>query len=195
MGNWTPDTITYQELIRAGNLLDDVSRTYPFYLAYPLEDDPNGLGSPKDWQVERKWDGIRSQLIVRDDNLFVWSRGEELVTDKFPEYHPLAQIFPNGTVIDGEIFPFINGLPLSFNVLQTRIGRKNIIKKNIRICPVILMAYDLLENEGTDLRQTPLKERRALLEKILAENPTNGIIILSEIVEYNKIGRSGSCTC
>ena len=186
MGNWTPDTITYEELIRAENPLDDISRPYPFYLAYALEGEPENLGSPNDWQVERKWDGIRGQLIVRNENLFVWSRGEELVTDKFPEYHPLAHLLPNGTVIDGEILPFKNGLPLSFNVLQTRIGRKNVTKKILESAPVILMAYDLLEYEGTDLRQTPLRERRALLEKILAENPTNGIIILSEIVEFEK---------
>jgi len=186
MGSWTPDTITYEELIRAENPLDDISKPYPFYLAYALDGEPESLGSPSDWQVERKWDGIRGQLIVRDDNLFVWSRGEELVTDKFPEYLPLAHLLPNGTVIDGEILPFRNGSPLTFNVLQTRIGRKNVTNKILESAPVILMAYDLLEYEGRDLRQTPLRERRKLLEKILAENPTNGIIILSEIVEVKK---------
>ncbi|MEL7222253.1 MAG: ATP-dependent DNA ligase, partial [Bacteroidota bacterium] len=103
MGNWTPDTTTYEELIRSENPLDDSSRPYPFYLAYALEDEPNSLGPATDWQIERKWDGIRGQVIVRDDEVFVWSRGEELVTDKFPEYKSLAEILPNGTVIDGEI--------------------------------------------------------------------------------------------
>jgi len=186
MGNWTPDTITYEELIRADNPLDDISRPYPFYLAYALEGAPEDLGSPNDWQVERKWDGIRGQLIVREDNLFVWSRGEELVTDKFPEYHPLAELLPNGTVIDGEILPFRDGLPLTFNVLQTRIGRKNVTKKILESAPVILMAYDLLEYQGQDLRKTPLRERRRLLEKLLEEHPTNGIIRLSEIVKFDQ---------
>lgn len=182
MGNWTPDTTTYEELIRSESALDDISRPYPFYLAYALENEPASLGSVDDWQIERKWDGIRGQVIVRDDNLFVWSRGEELVTDKFPEYHPLVELLPNGTVIDGEILPFKDGNPLTFNVLQTRIGRKNIIKKILECAPVILRAYDLLEYEGKDLRQTPLRERRQLLEQLLVEYPTNGIIKLSEVV-------------
>jgi len=184
MGNWTPDTITYDALIRAENPLDDISRPYPFYLAYALEGAPADLGKPAEWQVERKWDGIRGQLIVRKDNLFVWSRGEELVTDKFPEYHPLANLLPNGTVLDGEILPFKDGKPLTFNVLQTRIGRKNITKKILESAPVILMAYDLLEYEGKDIRETPLRERRVLLEKIVAENSLKKIIKLSKIVDF-----------
>jgi len=106
------------------------------------------------------------------------------VTDKFPEYHPLADLLPDGTVIDGEILPFRDGKPLSFNILQTRIGRKNITKKILDAAPVILMAYDLLEHEGKDIRTTPLQERRRLLEKILEENNTDGIIILSEVLEF-----------
>jgi len=185
MGNWTPDTVTYEELIRSENPMDDISRPYPFYLAYALDGEPEDLGSPKDWQVERKWDGIRGQLIVRDDHLFVWSRGEELVTDKFPEYHPLAEILPNGTVIDGEILPFRDGKPLTFNVLQTRIGRKNVTKKILESAPVVLMCYDLLEYEGKDIRTTPLGERRRLLEKIVAENHSD-ILLLSEVIDFKK---------
>ncbi|MFK8103899.1 MAG: ATP-dependent DNA ligase [Saprospiraceae bacterium] len=183
MGNWTPDTITYEELIRSENPLDDISRPYPFYLAYALENPATELGNPQDWQVERKWDGIRGQLIVRESNLFVWSRGEELVTDKFPEYHPLASILPDGTVIDGEILPFREGSPLSFNILQTRIGRKNITKKILAAAPVILMAYDLLEYQGEDIRTTPLRERRNLLQQLLLEIGPQDIIILSEVLK------------
>jgi len=190
MGNWTPDTITYDELIRSENPLDDISRPYPFYLAYALDNTPESLGSPNEWQVERKWDGIRGQVIVRQNNLFVWSRGEELVTDKFPEYHPLADILPDGTVIDGEILPFQNGQPLSFNVLQTRIGRKNVTKKILESAPVILMAYDLLEYEGKDIRTTPLGERRKLLEKIVKENDTKGIVVLSKVLDIEEWGEA-----
>ncbi|MEM6964236.1 MAG: ATP-dependent DNA ligase [Bacteroidota bacterium] len=184
MGNWTPDNTTYEKLIRSHNPLDDISRPYPFYLAYALEDEPTTLGSPAEWQVERKWDGIRGQLIVRDDNLFVWSRGEELVTDKFPEYHPLAELLPNGTVIDGEILPFKAGKPLTFNVLQTRIGRKNVTKKILESAPVILMCYDLLEYKGKDIRQSPLEERRQLLEKIVSESGSE-ILLLSEVIDFD----------
>lgn len=182
MGNWTPDTITYDELIRSENALDDISKPYPFYLAYALENEPITLGSPDEWQVERKWDGIRGQIIVREDHLFVWSRGEELVTDKFPEYDPLAKILPNGTVIDGEILPYRDGKPLTFNILQTRIGRKNVTKKILETAPVVMMCYDLLEFEGKDIRSRPLKERRRLLERVVNENP-NEVLLLSEVIE------------
>lgn len=186
MGNWTPDTTTWDELLLSDNPLDDISRPYPFYLAYALEDVPESLGSEKEWQAERKWDGIRGQLIVRNKELFVWSRGEELITEKFPEYHNLAAQIPDGTVIDGEILPFDGTLPLSFNVLQTRIGRKNVTKKILESAPVILMAYDLLEYDGEDIREKPLKERRALLEKIVANCDSDGILMLSEIVPFKK---------
>lgn len=185
MGNWTPHTITYDQLINSASATDDSSRPYPFYLAYQLEGELADLGMPDEWQAEHKWDGIRGQLIVRNGELFVWSRGEELVTDKYPEYAPLAELLPDGTVIDGEILPFAEGKPLSFNILQTRIGRKTVSKKLLKDAPVVLMAYDLLEYEGEDIRSRPMSERRELLEKLLAENDAQGIIQLSPIVRWN----------
>ncbi len=184
MGNWSPDDTTFQELIHSDNPLDDISKPYPFYLAYQVENDISDLGDPAHWQAEYKWDGIRGQLIVRKDEIFVWSRGEELITDKFPEYAPLAKLLPNGTVIDGEILPFKNECPLPFQLLQTRIGRKNITKKHLEQAPVILMAYDLLEWEGQDIRQQPLATRRQLLQNLIAQHPANGTLRLSEAVEF-----------
>ncbi|MEM6726388.1 MAG: ATP-dependent DNA ligase, partial [Bacteroidota bacterium] len=184
MGNWTPDDTTFHDLVISENALDDLSKPYPFYLAYALEEEPETLGSPEEWIAERKWDGIRGQVIIRSEQLFVWSRGEELVTDKFPEYTPLAKIFPSGTVIDGEVLPFKEGKPLSFQHLQTRIGRKNVTKKVMENAPVILMAYDLLEWEGQDLRETPISERREKLVQLLNDYPTGGIVTLSEQVQY-----------
>ncbi|NJC28166.1 ATP-dependent DNA ligase [Neolewinella antarctica] len=185
MGNWTPNDTTYADLIHSESATDDISRPYPFYLAYQLEQEPGELGAPDEWQAEHKWDGIRGQVIVRDDELFVWSRGEELVTDKYPEYEPLARLLPNGTVIDGEILPFRDGLPLGFNVLQTRIGRKKVSKKLLQDAPIILMAYDLLEIEGEDIRPRPMSERRELLEKLLRENDTEGIVEISPVVKWS----------
>ncbi len=182
MGNWQPDETTFEKLILTENPLDDISRPYPFYLAYALEGDPQELGDTIEWQAEYKWDGIRGQLIVRESQLFVWSRGEELVTDKFPELSVLAELLPNGTVIDGEILPFKNGEPLSFQLLQTRIGRKNVTKKILDKAPVIIMAYDLLEYEGKDIREISMAERRQLLEKILSKNDTAGLIRVSPTV-------------
>lgn len=185
MGNWTPSDTTFKELILEKDPLEDVSKPYPFYLAYALEEEPHELGDTGEWLAERKWDGIRGQLIVREGELFVWSRGEELVTDKFPEYHPLADILPDGTVMDGEIMPWKDGRPLSFQVLQTRIGRKNITKNILKKAPVVMIVYDLLEWEGLDIRQKPLRERRALLEQCLKDNPSGGILLLSETVPFD----------
>lgn len=185
MGKWDPATVDFQALIIEPSDSDNLSRPYPFYLAYQLDKSTEEIGTPAEWQAEHKWDGIRGQLIVREGELFVWSRGEELVTDKFPEYHPLAQLLPNGTVIDGEILPWKDGRPLDFNDLQTRIGRKNVTKKILEKAPVTLMAYDLLEWQGQDIRQQPLAERRKLLEELVSNHPSGGILQISPTVNYS----------
>ncbi len=185
MGDWTPEKTTFQELVLGEDPLDDISRPYPFYLAYSLESDPQSLGDTCEWIAERKWDGIRGQMIIREQEIFVWSRGEELVTDKFPEYHILRNLLPSGTVIDGEILPYKDGLPLSFQTLQTRIGRKNITPKILEKSPVIMMAYDLLEYEGKDIRETPLQARRELLEKIVKKSKAKHVLKLSERVPFD----------
>ena len=164
MGNWDPSTTTFYNLVIEQRKTDLVSKPYPFYLAYPLEGVVEDLGEVSDWFIEHKWDGIRAQIIVRNHEVFVWSRGEELVTDKYPEFHPMPGIIPNGTVLDGEILAFPRGNIGSFNDLQTRIGRKNITKKLLNDTPVIIKAYDLLEWQGKDIRNSPLEKRRKLLE-------------------------------
>jgi DNA ligase-1 len=186
MGNWSPDETDFQDLIFSEDPLDDISRPYPFYLAYALEDGPEDLGSEADWLAERKWDGIRGQLIVRESQVFLWSRGEELVTDKFPELAPLAKLLPGGTVLDGEILPFKEGRPLTFNDLQTRIGRKNVTKKILEKAPVILMVYDLLEWKGEDIREWPLSQRRKQMEDLLGEYPSQGLLLLSETIPFQQ---------
>ena len=186
MGNWTPVSTDFSSLILADNPQDRISQPYPFYLAYPLEGEPAELGNPNEWQAERKWDGIRGQLIVREGEIFVWSRGEELMTDKFPEYHILRNLLPNGTVIDGEILPYKEGKPLPFKQLQTRIGRKNLTKNVWEKAPVILMAYDLLEYEGEDMRETPLAERRRLLEQIVKKSKAKQVLKLSEVLPFEQ---------
>jgi DNA ligase-1 len=185
MGNWDPQEVTFESLILEKKKADDLSKPYPFYLAYQLEGAPQDLGTPDEWLAERKWDGIRGQLVVRGGQHFVWSRGEELVTDKFPEFAQAAQLLPDGTVLDGEILAFADGEILPFQNLQTRIGRKNISKKILEQAPVVLRAYDLLEYEGEDLRQKPQVERRQLMEQLLANLPPNKLIQLSKLIPYN----------
>ncbi|MEL6671067.1 MAG: ATP-dependent DNA ligase [Bacteroidota bacterium] len=184
MGNWTPDTTTYEELIRSENLADDISKPYPFYLAYALDLEPEALGPPEAWQAEWKWDGIRSQLIKRDGQWFLWSRGEELITEKFPELAKLAESIPDGTVIDGELLPFKEGRPLSFQVLQTRIGRKNVTKKILGNAPVIIMGYDVMEWAGEDVRERSMAERRAFLEQAVATADLPDLFRLSPLVAF-----------
>lgn len=168
-GNWDPSSVTFEDLLSEHASLTDHSKPYPFYLAYALEEEVASLGEPHEWQAEWKWDGIRGQIIKRNGILFVWSRGEDLVTDKFPEYQLLTASLPDGIVIDGEILPLKNGQVLNFNVLQTRIGRKNVTKKQLEEAPAGIFAYDLLEYEGQDIRHLPLQERRKLLAAIVAD--------------------------
>ncbi|MCU0323103.1 MAG: ATP-dependent DNA ligase, partial [Chitinophagaceae bacterium] len=123
-GNWNPATIQFQDLMNSNTI--DYSKPYPFYLAYAIDKPIEDLGNEHDWQAEWKWDGIRGQIIKRNNELFVWSRGEELMTDKFPEYTILQELLPNGIALDGEIIPMQNNQPLPFALMQTRIGRKNI---------------------------------------------------------------------
>lgn len=166
MGNWDPNRISFQELILDEKNSDYLSKPYPFYLAYPIEGDVSDLGDVSEWAIEHKWDGIRSQAIIRENRIFVWSRGEELVTDKYPEFQSFLGIIPNGTVIDAEILAFPNEEIGTFNDLQTRIGRKTVSAKLLKSNPVILKAYDILEWEGNDIRNETYEFRRNILEEL-----------------------------
>ncbi|MDI1316410.1 ATP-dependent DNA ligase [Flavobacterium sp.] len=167
MGNWNPNTISFQELILDEKSSDYQSKPYPFYLAYAIEGEVAGIGSPEEWSIEHKWDGIRAQTIIRENEIYVWSRGEELVTDKYPEFQSFLGVIPNGTVIDGEILAYPNNEIGTFSDLQTRIGRKTVSAALLKSNPVILKAYDLLEWKGTDIRNLPYDERRNLLEILI----------------------------
>jgi len=179
MGTWEPNAPFYENLVAADAGDAALSRPYPFYLAHPLEGSPADLGSPDDWQAEWKWDGIRAQVVRRGGQSFVWSRGEELVTDRYPELKAVADKLPDGTVLDGEILPWKHGAVLPFADLQKRIGRKTVGKNLLADVPVVLMAYDLIEFEGRDLRERPLSERRATLEGLAAE-VADPALVLSE---------------
>lgn len=186
MGQWDPFAVGFHELIERANEGDEASKPYPFYLAYAIEGGLEDLGTADDWFAEWKWDGIRSQVIRRNGELFVWSRGEDLVTEKFPELHPLKSFLPEGTVIDGEIICFQNGRPMPFGVLQTRIGRKNLTKKILAEAPVSIIAYDILEFDGRDIREEPQEVRRRLLESLYQRESRPGVFELSELIAFNE---------
>ncbi|MEC8215078.1 MAG: ATP-dependent DNA ligase [Cyanobacteriota bacterium] len=142
---------------------------YPFYLASPLEPDRLREEPPEHWQLEWKWDGIRGQLIHRGTGVYLWSRGEELVNDSFPELVEVGAALPDGSVLDGEIICWAeqDDAPLGFDVLQRRLGRKQVGATLRRECPMRFIAYDLLEHQGRDLRSEPLQQRRQRLDILL----------------------------
>lgn len=173
MGRWQPNALAYRALFDPDTADADVARPYPFFLAYPLEEEVaelgDRLGPVDDWQAEWKWDGIRGQLVRRGGQVFLWSRGEELVTERFPELSEAGKLLPDGTVLDGEVLPLgAEGRALPFAELQRRIGRKKLGPKILREVPAYLIAYDLLEEAGEDLRELPLAERRERLRSLLA---------------------------
>jgi DNA ligase-1 len=183
MGDWQPGAEFYARLLGTDARDADVSRPYPFCLAYPIEGEIEQLGDLSGWQVEWKWDGIRAQLIRRRATSFLWSRGEELMTERFPEIEALAALLPEGTALDGEVLAWKNGAPLPFAQMQRRIGRKTLTEKMLREVPAALVAYDLLEDGGVDIREKPLGERRARLERIAQVAAGTGHLVLSPAVQ------------
>ncbi|MDN7801805.1 ATP-dependent DNA ligase [Burkholderia gladioli] len=189
MVGWTdsrqaPDAARYLRLIAAEPQGDagavtaathesDLGLPYPFFLAHPLQADPATLGPIGDWLVEWKWDGIRAQLVKRAGRVWIWSRGEDLLTERFPELAALGEALPEGTVVDGEILAWEPGAdtPLPFARLQPRITRKSLSKRVLADSPAALRAYDLLEEGGRDLRTEPLVRRRARLEALAEALP------------------------
>jgi DNA ligase-1 len=177
MGSWDPTPEFFERLVAPDTRDADVSRPYPFFLAHPLEGAPDALGDTSQWMIEWKWDGIRAQLIRRAGRTFLWSRGEELLSGRFPELEAIGPLLPEGTAIDGELLPWSNGRPLPFAQLQRRIGRKNLDQKLMGQVPVVLVAYDLLEHSGSDIRQLALVERRRRLETLLQSLPSDRIVL------------------
>jgi DNA ligase-1 len=169
MGDWEPTPRFYSELVDPHLDTDEtpIARPYPFHLAHQVDFEPGDLGNIAEWQAEWKWDGIRAQVIKRQGEVFMWSRGEDLITERFPEIAEAAHSLPDGTVLDGEVLPWLGERVLPFTELQRRIGRKNLSVKILAEVPVILQCYDLLELEGRDIRPMDFKTRRNLLEELL----------------------------
>ena len=211
-----PTAASYGALIAPSAVLADGTTTdyasgthelrgqpYPFFLAHALNEPVAGfdalLGPSSDWLVEWKYDGIRGQLVVRGGEAFLWSRGEDLVTERFPEIAALVEQVPDGTVIDGEILVWRNkegnggadGRPAPFAELQTRIGRKTLSKKILADRPVVLLAYDLLEEGGVDLRALPQRERRRRLDAAVEQvaHPALRLSPLLDAASWNEYGK------
>lgn len=176
MGRWQPTATWFEGLLAAADARAEPSRPYPFFLASPLEADADpsvALGQRGDWLAEWKWDGIRAQCIRRGGECFIWTRGEELVTERYPEVQAALQTLPEGCVLDSELLAWRPGdrQALPFSALQRRIGRLKPGKRLREEVPVRLLAYDLLEFAGADLRAAPLQERRERLAGLLDDAP------------------------
>lgn len=187
MGDWEPTPEFFHHLIDPHVDADEapIARPYPFHLAHQIDTMPHELGDIAHWQAEWKWDGIRAQVIKRKGEVFIWSRGEDLITERFPEIADAALDLPDGTVLDGEILPWKNDRVLPFTELQRRIGRKNLSSKILSEVPVILQVYDLLEIGGRDIRQLDFRSRREMLEQLLDSLPETAARIFraTEVVE------------
>ena len=167
-----PDAQRFRALVAAvdgDTAHHDPALPYPFLLAHPLLELPHALGAVDDWLVEWKWDGIRAQLVRRAGTAWLWSRGEELVTERFPELAAAAAALPDGVVLDGEVLAWDHAAqrPKPFATLQTRVARRTLSARVLRDAPAVFVAYDLLEQEGVDLRARPQAERRDALEALM----------------------------
>lgn len=191
MGEWEPTPEFFQKVTNDKLEEDEapIARPFPFHLAYQADFPPEELGAVDEWQAEWKWDGIRAQVIKRAGQVFIWSRGEDLMTERFPEIAAAAEKLPDGTVLDGEILPWSEapeaGGVLPFTSLQRRIGRKNLSAKMLAEIPVILQCYDILEHGGRDIRAEELQKRRAVLEKTVQslEKQARAVLRPTEIVK------------
>lgn len=181
-GEWSPSASSYSALVSPDGAGGESSRPYPFFLSHPLEDDPHALGDTRDWQAEWKWDGIRCQIVRREGRVFLWSRGDELVSNAFPEIVSGASMLPDGTVLDGEVLAWKDDRVAPFNLLQKRLGRKAPGRKTLQDAPVVLLAFDLLESNGSDVRSAPLRQRRAWLEALARAHFTGTALRVSEVI-------------
>jgi DNA ligase-1 len=180
MGDWSPSAAWFERLIAPQSDEQDASQPYPFCLAAPLEDPPGSLGPISDWLIEWKWDGIRAQLVRRRGTTWLWSRGEELITLRFPEIAAAAMRMPEGTVLDGEVLAFKDRTPLPFAALQQRIGRQRQIAQIMRMVPAVFMAFDVLEHQAVDIREQSIDARRQILAGLVRGGD---VLQLSPLVE------------
>ena len=186
MGDYVPTPQYYNSLLVHDVTIERVSKPYPYFLASPVEKADEQFSDWQEWCVEWKWDGIRCQLVKRNGEVFLWSRGEELINDSFPDILKQAEQLPDGTVLDGELLPFKDGKVMSFGDLQTRLNRKKITKKDLDTTPVSIMVYDILEWESVDIRERSLIARKEILKSIHAF-PKSEIIQVDSIEEATQL--------
>jgi len=182
--DWHPDKISFYELFRGDDQYDVISKPYPFFTEEVLETEPEELGLPGDWLAEWKFTGIRVQIIYRQGVMFIWTEDEDLVTYKFPEFENLKIILPEGTVLEGVLLSYGNGKPLPLTILKTRTGRKKISRKTILEFPVVFIVYDILENNGNDIRHKALTDRKEIILNIKSQISNNELLKFSQEINF-----------
>jgi DNA ligase-1 len=184
MGDWQVENTDFHELITGNYINTQLSKPYPFCLAYPIDNEINSLGLPENWQAEYKWDGIRGQFIKRNNAVFIWSRGDELINNQFPELVEALMQIEGDFVLDGEILAYKNGEIKNFASLQKRLNRKSLSSKFIKQNPVSVILYDLLELNLNDFRKTTLSTRRKKLEDIF-QNFNSNLFLLPDTISFH----------
>jgi DNA ligase-1 len=185
MGEWEPTGEFFRSLADPeANVAAQVAQPYPFYLASALTKPIQELGPPQEWIAEWKWDGIRAQLIRRNGETHLWSRGDERLNDAFPELIEAGTAIPDGTVLDGEILCWKEGLPMGFHVLQTRINRKSVDRETLETAPVRFLAYDCMEWKSADMRSQMLETRRAAAQAAIVDQ--QGPFALSPHIDFKE---------
>lgn len=168
MGDWHPSAGFFEQLVSPTTpSAQGDARPCPFYLSSPLLDPPESLGERSQWLAEWKWDGIRLQIVRQRQGVSLWSRGEELLDEAFPDVVAAAMALPAGVVLDGELLAWAGDQPAPFQALQRRLGRRRPGARTLAACPVRVLAFDLLQQEGADCRHWPLHRRRKALLGLL----------------------------
>ncbi|MEE9373681.1 MAG: cisplatin damage response ATP-dependent DNA ligase [Saprospiraceae bacterium] len=186
MRDWNLDTTTFQELLTKPHKTEGFSKPYPFYLASTLKCKPQKLGPSKEWTAEYKWEGFRSQIIKRKGEIYVWTRDEELVTQKYPEFSFVKNLEEDDFVMDGQIIFWKNNKPGPLSELEKRTKRKTISKKQIKETPAAFIAHDLFEYQGNDFRSYPYHKRRHYLNKMISSFSHNQVFFLSDEIAFKK---------
>jgi len=194
LGTWEPTKIAYDALVNPDDIAGKGTCPYPFFLASPIQDVDATLMPFSDWQIEPKWDGIRAQLVHRQEGTQLWSRGNDLISDQFPDILDSASELPYG-VYDGEVLAWGADGPQPFADLQKRLNRKKVTRQLLASIPCIMMLYDCLEFEGVDVREQALHERckkiRDLRPPFYTSNPLtlNGVSALNDYVKNARNNR------
>jgi ATP-dependent DNA ligase I len=162
-------------LAATGKLVEAKMRLFHplgFMLASPAESAEDALSYFPNALVEDKYDGIRAQAHCAGDEVRIFSRTRDEITESFPEL-PDALAGLDDVILDGEIVAWRYDPPksvaLPFSALQQRLGRKKVSEAMMRRVPVAYLVFDVLYAGGELLIDRPLRERGEILDGLLAE--------------------------